>query len=101
MVLALMYNLPRMTRQRFGGAMREIDFDSRQPPGLKFHAAWEKDEGGWQIFEVWESYEAWDAFFQERYSQVLSGHGGTFWVTVLSTEVHQIYTDMHQIYTDR
>jgi hypothetical protein len=93
MALALMYDLPDMTRPRYGGAMREVSFDRRRPPELKVHAAWEKDEGGWQIFEVWESYEAWEAFFQQKYSQALRGRGREFSITVLSAHVDQIYTN--------
>jgi hypothetical protein len=93
MAVALMYDLPEMTHSRYGGAMRAINFDRRQPSELEFHAAWEKDEGGWQIFEVWESPEAWEAFFQDRYSQALRGRGREFSVTVLSNNVHQIYTN--------
>jgi len=93
MTLALMYDLPDMTSPRYGGAMRAVNLDRRRPPELKLHAAWEKDEGGWQIFEVWESYEAWEAFFRERYSQALRGRGREFSITVLSNNVHQIYTN--------
>jgi hypothetical protein len=92
MALALMYALPEMTRPRYGGAMRAINFDRRWPAGLQVHVAWEKEEGGWQIFEVWESYEAWNTFFQERYSQALRGRGREFTLTVLSANVDQIHT---------
>lgn len=93
MALAVMYDLPEMNHSRYGGAMRAINFDRRRPPELKFHAAWEKEEGGWQIFEVWESSEAWEAFLRDKYSQALRGRGREFSVTILSTNVHQVYAD--------
>lgn len=56
MSVAVMYDLPEMTHQRYGGLMRAINFDRRRPPELKFHAAWAKEDGsGWQVFEVWDS----------------------------------------------
>jgi hypothetical protein len=91
MAVALMYDLPEMTRPMYGDAMRPIDLDRRRPPELKVHAAWEKDEGGWRIFEVWESQVAFQAFLQERYSQVLRGRVQEFSITVLSANVHQVY----------
>jgi ABC-type transporter MlaC component len=93
MAVALMYDLPEMTRPRYEDAMRAVNLDRQQPTELKVHAAWEKDEGGWQIFEVWESYVAWEASFQERYSQVLRGRGREFSITVLSANVHQVYAN--------
>ncbi len=87
-----MYELPEMTRPRYGGAMRAVNLDKRRPPELKVHAAWDMEDGGWQIFEVWESYEAWEAFFQ-RYSQALRGRGREVKITVLSANVDQIYTN--------
>lgn len=87
MALALMYDLPEMARPRYGGAMRAGNLDRRRPPELKLHAAGEKEDGGWKIFEVWE------AFFQDRYSQALRGRGREFSITVLSANVDQIYTN--------
>jgi hypothetical protein len=53
-----------MAHQRYGAVMRGINFDRRRPPELAFHAAWEKEEGpGWEIFEVWESSQAFETFF--------------------------------------
>jgi quinol monooxygenase YgiN len=93
MALALMYDLPEMTRPRYGGAMRTVNFDRRRPPELKVHVAWEKEEGGWRIFEVWESYEAWKPFFDEKYLQALRGRGREFQLEILSNDVQDIYTD--------
>ena len=94
MTLAVMFDLPHMTSSRYGATMRALNFDRRRPPELKVHAAWEKDDGdGWQIFEVWESKEAFDAFLQEHYSQALRGRGREFKLTFLSTDVHQVYTN--------
>jgi hypothetical protein len=90
MAVALMYELPEMTRPIYGDAMRPIDID-RRPPELKVHAAWEKDEGGWQIFEVWESYVTFESYLHERFSQVLRERVQEFSVTVLSADVHQVY----------
>lgn len=93
MSVAVMYDLPEMTHQRYGGVMRAINFDRRRPPDLKFHAAWAKDDGsGWQIYEVWESSEALQTFLQEKLAPAMRGRGRSFTLTILSANVHQIYT---------
>lgn len=93
MSLAVMYDLPEMTHSRYGGVMRAINFDRRRPPELKFHAAWEKDDGsGWQIFEVWVSEEAFQSFLQEKLAPAMRGRGRNFTLTFLSNNVRQTYT---------
>ena len=92
-MLAVMYDLPEMTHSRYGGVMRAINFDRRRPPELTFHAAWAKEDGsGWQIFEVWESPQAWEAFFTQRYNDAMRGRGQKFSFDILSVGVNQIYT---------
>ncbi len=91
MALAVMYDMPGMTHQRYGAVMRAVNMDKRQPPELWFHAAWEKDDGsGWQFFEVWESPEAYQSYLQEKFTQAMRGRGREFTVTVLSGNVRQL-----------
>ena len=93
MAVAVMYDLPEMTHQRYGALMRGINFDRRRPPELRFHAAWEKeDSSGWQIFEAWDSAEAWQDFLQAKFSQAMRGRGRKFSVEILSANVRQTYT---------
>lgn len=91
MAVALMYDLPEMTRSMYRDVMRPIALDRRRPPELKVHAAWEKDEGGWQIFEVWATYVAFEAYLQERFSQAARERVQEFSIEVLSANVHQVY----------
>lgn len=92
MAVALMYDLPGMTHQRYGAVMRAINFDKQRPPELKVHAAWEKEDGsGWQIFEVWESNEALQTFLQEKFTQGMRGRGREFSIEILSANVRQTY----------
>lgn len=92
MAVALMYDLPEMTHQRYGAVMRAINFDRQRPPELEFHAAWEKeDASGWQIFEVWESPDALQTHLQQRFSQAMRGRGREFSVEILSADVRQVY----------
>ena len=73
--------------------MRAINFDRRRPPELKCHAAWKKDDGsGWQIFEVWDSEEAFQTFLQEKFTQAMRGRGRNFSLEILSANVRQTYT---------
>lgn len=93
MAVAVMYDLPGMTHQRYGAVMRAINFDRRRPPELKAHAAWEKEDGsGWQIFEVWESDEALQTFLQEKLAPPMGERGQDMTLTILSARVHQTYT---------
>ncbi len=93
MALAVMYDLPDLTRPRYDDAMRALNFDRRRPKELWVHAAWEKEEGGWQIFEVWESQVPYKAFLQERFTQVLRERSQQFSVTILSNNVHHVYAN--------
>lgn len=89
----MMYDLPEMTHQRYGGIMRVINLDRRRPPEMKFHAAWAKHDGiDWQIYEVWESEETLQTFLQEKLAPAMRGRGRSFNLTILSTNVHQMYT---------
>lgn len=93
MAVAVMYDLPGMNHQRYGAVMRAINFDRQRPSDLKFHAAWEKEDGsGWQIFEVWESPESLQTFLKEKFSQAMRGRGRQFSVEILSADVRQTYS---------
>ena len=93
MAVAVMYDLPEMTNQRYGALMRGINFDRRRPQELKVHAAWEKENGsGWQIFEVWDSGAAFEAFLREKTAQFMRGRSWSFKLEIISTNVRQTYT---------
>ena len=93
MALAVLYELSGMTHQRYGATMRALNFDKRRPPELKVHTAFVKDDGGWQIFEVWDSVEVWETLWVPRYLDALRGRGRTVDLNFLSTQVHQDYTN--------
>ena len=92
MAIAVMYDLPGMTHQRCGGLMRGINFDRRRPTELTIHAAWEKEDGsGWQIFEMWESSQAFETFLQQKFAHFMRGRVRSFGLETLSANVRQTY----------
>lgn len=89
MALTVMYDLPEITHQRYGALVRATNLDKRLPPDLTFHAAWEKEDGsGWQIFELWDSDEAFRTFLQEKFAPAMRGRSREFSVEILSNNVH-------------
>lgn len=93
MALAVMYDLPHMSHQRYGAVVRATNLDKRRPEEMKVHAAWEKEDGnGWQIFEVWESTEAFQTYLEEKFTQGMRGRSREFTITILSADVRRVLT---------
>jgi hypothetical protein len=49
---------------------------SNTPTGFRMHAAGATPDGGFRVFEVWESQEHFDRFVQERLMPILQEIGG-------------------------
>ena len=55
-------------------AIREKVWQGGQDKGMKFHAAGEAD-GGWRIFEVWESRDGLEQFIREDLARAFEETG--------------------------
>jgi len=58
--------LPNTTIETYDKVNEKIDFDNDPPSGLVFHAAYPREDGGFRVFEVWDSRGDFDRFEQER-----------------------------------
>jgi hypothetical protein len=56
-------------------AIREKVWQGGQEKGMTFHAAGEAD-GGWRIFEVWESRDGLERFMREDLARAFEEAGG-------------------------
>lgn len=74
MAIVQMHELPGMTREQYEQGLRALNL-SGPPPGSHLHAGGPM-EGGWRIFEVWESEEAANAFYgSESFQQMIRNTG--------------------------
>jgi hypothetical protein len=81
MAEAIILEFDGVDRERYDAVNERlgIDMDSGEgdwPEGLRFHAGAAK-EGGWVVFEVWESREAQGRFMDERLGRALQEGGVT------------------------
>ena len=60
----------QFTQAQYEQVLNEVCPDGAMPPGMQYHAAG-ATENGWCVFEVWESREAADRFFNERLGQAI------------------------------
>jgi hypothetical protein len=65
---------PSVDKQTYD-AVRDKVWQGGQEKGMKFHAAGEAD-GGWRIFEVWESRDGLDRFIREDLARAFEELGG-------------------------
>jgi hypothetical protein len=57
-------------------AIHQRVMDSGSPDGFRMHAAGATPNGGFRIFEVWESQDHFERFMQERMVHILQEIGG-------------------------
>ena len=56
----------------YDSVSERLDVESNPPAGLIVHTAgWDDDNGTFRIFDVWESREDFERFFQDRLQPVL------------------------------
>lgn len=74
MAFVQMHEIPGMTQEQYEQGLRALNL-SDPPPGSHLHAGGPM-EGGWRIFEVWESEEAANAFYgSESFQQMIRSTG--------------------------
>ncbi len=66
MAVGMHLDAPGMTADMYDQVMANLDWDNTPlPPGFIAHYAGPKD-GGWFVFDVWESQEAFESFLHDR-----------------------------------
>ena len=74
---------------------QKMDIESNPPPGLIVHTAGRAENGGWRIFDVWESQEALDKFNEERLGPALQEViGDQAQVTPPVREIYELHNVM-------
>jgi hypothetical protein len=61
---------------RFDAVNEKLNAQADPPPGLKFHAAGQGEDGRFRIIEVWDSRADWDRFNEERLTPAISEVSG-------------------------
>jgi len=65
MATGMLITWPSFTKEQYDKVMGILDFDAKAQPGMIFHCAGQAS-GGWRVFDIWESQEAFDRFLKER-----------------------------------
>jgi hypothetical protein len=67
MPIAMLQELPpEVTPELFDAVSAKLDSENNPPKGLIVHTAGRRPDGGFRVFDVWESREAMERFEQER-----------------------------------
>ena len=67
MPIALLQDLPpEVTPELFNAVNAKVNSESDPPQGLIVHTAGQRPDGGFRVFNVWESREDMERFEQER-----------------------------------
>jgi hypothetical protein len=65
MAIGLLLTWPSFTKEQYDKVTDILDLANRPQPGMIFHCAGQAS-GGWRVFDIWESQEAYDRFLRDR-----------------------------------
>ena len=90
--MAIVLNLawPGVTPDAYDQVLNIVDWEERPADGGIFHVAW-FDDKGLRVTDVWESPQAWDAFFRERLTPGLERVGVEGEAQVQVAQVHRYF----------
>jgi hypothetical protein len=72
MAVLVTTEIPGLTQEAYERMHAVLDEPGRRSPGFILHAAGPID-GGWQITELWESRQDYDAFFERYVTPLIPG----------------------------
>jgi hypothetical protein len=77
MAVALLFENRHVTQEAYDSLRAKLDVDhpDRMPEGAILHSAGPHPEGGWRVFEIWESEEAARRFIAERLEPMFAEAG--------------------------
>jgi len=70
MAIAMVFDAKGVTEAQYEQVRAEVGMSTTRPKGMLYHAAG-PSEGGWNVFEVWESQEDARSFFEEKLGKAL------------------------------
>ena len=76
MAIAYLQELDQDITEQYDAVSEKLNARSDPPPGLIVHTAARTPDGGFRIFDVWESEEAFERFNQERISPAMAEVAG-------------------------
>lgn len=63
MAILITAEVPGQTRQSYDGMLEVLGDPIKRTPGFLIHGAYETEDGGWRVFEVWETKDQANQFF--------------------------------------
>ncbi|HEV7461815.1 MAG TPA: hypothetical protein VGN78_14855 [Solirubrobacteraceae bacterium] len=80
MAIAMLTTVAEATLDQYDQVGAKLGIDSSPPEGLVVHVAAPREDGGFVVFEVWETPDAYERFSQERLgpaiAEVTEGQAG-------------------------
>jgi hypothetical protein len=74
MAIGIVIEIPGGTKQQHDAVLEKLALGGKTAPGGIFHVAGPM-EGGWRVVDVWESEQAFQAFFQAKLGKALEEVG--------------------------
>jgi hypothetical protein len=74
MAIGIVIEIPGGTREQYDKVMEKMELDGKPSAGGIFHVAG-PTERGWRVVDVWESKEAFQAFFDTKLGKALKEVG--------------------------
>jgi len=88
-----------ITKEQYDKVMDLLDFDAKPQRGLIFHCAGQAS-GGWRVFDIWESEDAFDRFLKDRLAPAFQKAGVQGRPTPEFFPIHNTYApDFHALST--
>jgi hypothetical protein len=65
MAIGVLLTWSGFTKEQYEKVVEVADLANKPQPGMIFHCAGQAS-GGWRVFDIWESQEAYDQFMRDR-----------------------------------
>ena len=65
MAIGMLLTWSGFTKEQYEKVVDILDLAKKPQPGMIFHCAGQAS-GGWRVFDIWESQEAYDRFMRDR-----------------------------------
>jgi hypothetical protein len=97
MAVAITMHWPGLTSDQYDAVMGRLGLDANPPAGAVLHVASETDHGI-DLFDVWQTEQAFSSFLEQRWLPVVSELGITGEPQITIVPLHNLYAaDPHMI----
>ena len=97
MAVAMTMHWPGLTSDQYDAVMAKLGLDANPPAGAVLHVASETDQGI-DVFDVWQTEQAFSSFLEQRWLPVVSELGITGEPQITIVPLHNLYAaDPHMI----